>query len=179
MKWLIWIEKWLFEIIISTLKVFLIISTSLCFLLLFLHWLKGGETIFTNKGRIIHRLDKEALPLIEKYHVTWIHESSKCRSIDYQEGLYTNHINCVRPPAKLFDSAHLAFYKKIRDVSLSNALWENDFKEARIQFNDNNQVNYAEFYFNCSCYELYIYYRNPLELNGHKIAHPYWFFDKW
>lgn len=150
-----------------------------------LSWFIDGESAFTNQERIVHRLEKKAFPLIEKYHVTWLEESSKCQSIEYKEGLYTNALDCISIgfPAKLFDPAHLALYKKIRDVSLSNALWEHNFREARIEFDEGQKIKYGEFYFSHSYNELYIYSTPPefkdkktAQANGYIDIH--WFFDK-
>lgn len=173
MRWLKWIGKWIIRVVVAF---YLFIIT--------IDWITEGETIFTNRERIVTRLEKEAFPLIEKYHFSAIGERDfVCYPANPPNGFSTNNNHCTdistfpQNKQKILRKIN----KEVNNVTLKNAWWEKNFIEAKIEFDKYNHIKNAEFYFKCRyCYQLYVYHKIPFPITNIKIAkengyiNPHW-----
>lgn len=172
----------LFRFFIFCIKAVFVIILIIFFLFLLLHLFTDGETVFTNREKIVTRLEKEAFPLIEKYHLSGIGDKSVCYPTDppHKSEIASDH--CIKISETSLEEQKV--FKKIQKITLKNGFLEHDFREARIQFDKDNKIKYGEFYFSHSYNELYIY-STPPQFKDIKTAqsygyiNPYWISDKY
>lgn len=151
-----WLKKCIYCLIHFILRTFKVGSIILVVIFIFFTGLNiffDGETLLTNRLRIIKRLEHKAFPLLEKYRLSAIEKES----LYYSTG---SGYTLPKDPHLAINELPLEqqkIFKEIAQVTLKNNFLERDFKEARIEFDDTGKINYAEFYFNCSCYDKYIY----------------------